>query len=284
MTTMRRATRRAAAAAVDVLCALLGRRAVVRAARFVLYRARLDVPNDLRHNGEALLQHALLRYVPTEPVVFDIGANLGEWTASLLREARRAGVRKPLVHAFEPSKYSCDRLATRLQGHGVVVSHLALSDEVGQATLHIRHPGAGVNSLHPSWAPTATEGTESVRLTTVDRYCEEHGLDEVHLIKIDTEGHDLAVLRGARGMLTGHRVTAVQFEYNHRWVLARAYLRDAFAELQPLGYRLGKLTPRGVEFYEEWDPELETYVEGNYVACLPEVAARLPSIAWWKTN
>jgi len=52
--------------------------------------------------------------------------------------------------------------------------------------------------------------------------------------------------------------------------------------LQPRGYRLGKLTPKGVEFYPRWDPDLETFVEGNYVACLPEVAARLPSVSWWK--
>jgi hypothetical protein len=39
--------------------------------------------------------------------------------------------------------------------------------------------------------------------------------------------------------------------------------------LAPLGYSLGKLTPRGVEFYPGWDAELETFVEGNYVACVP---------------
>jgi hypothetical protein len=52
--------------------------------------------------------------------------------------------------------------------------------------------------------------------------------------------------------------------------------------LQPLGYKLGKLTPRGVEFYAHWDPDLETFVEANYVACLPEIAAKLPVVSWWK--
>ena len=68
-------------------------------------------------------------------------------------------------------------------------------------------------------------------------------------MKIDTEGHDLTVLRGARTLLADHRVAVVQFEYNHRWVFARAFLRDAFDFLASLGYLVGKLTPKGVEFY-----------------------------------
>ena len=42
-----------------------------------------------------------------------------------------------------------------------------------------------------------------------------------------------------------------------------------FELVQPIGYKLGKVTPKGIEFYEAWDPELETYREGNYVACRP---------------
>jgi hypothetical protein len=119
--------------------------------------------------------------------------------------------------------------------------------------------------------------------TTIDACAEDAGLGQIALVKIDTEGHDLAVLRGARKLLAEHRILAVQFEYNHRWIAARSFLRDAFDLLLPLGYRLGKLTPRGVEFYPGWDAELETFVEGNYVACLPQVAERLPPVAWWKS-
>jgi hypothetical protein len=103
------------------------------------------------------------------------------------------------------------------------------------------------------------------------------------LVKIDTEGHDLTILRGAGALLAGHRIAVAQFEYNHRWVFARAFLRDAFELLAGHGYQIGKLTPKGVEFYPGWDPDLETFVEGNYVACTPAVADRLPTVAWWKT-
>ena len=61
-----------------------------------------------------------------------------------------------------------------------------------------------------------------------------------------------------------------------------ADLRDAFEMLEPLGYRLGKLTPQGLEFYPRWDPDLEMFIEGNYVACASHMAERMPSVTWWK--
>ena len=109
------------------------------------------------------------------------------------------------------------------------------------------------------------------RITTLQDFVEVAGLDHITLVKIDTEGHDLAVLRGAQALLEQRRISVVQFEYNHRWVYSRSFLCDAFDLLRPLGYCLGKLTPLGVEFYPGWDPDLETFVEGNYVACSSEI-------------
>jgi hypothetical protein len=85
-------------------------------------------------------------------------------------------------------------------------------------------------------------------------------------------------------LLAEHRISVVQFEYNHRWISAHFFLRDAFEFLLPLGYRIGKLTPRGIEFYPAWDPDLETFVEGNYIACDQEAATILPTVAWWKSK
>lgn len=121
-----------------------------------------------------------------------------------------------------------------------------------------------------------------VPVTTLAAYADQCLLDDIALVKIDTEGHDLAVLRGAVPLLSAGRIAAIQFEYNHRWVFARAFLRDAFELLQPAGYRLGKLTPLGVEFYPGWDPELESFVEGNYVALTARAAAMVPAVSWWK--
>ena len=69
---------------------------------------------------------------------------------------------------------------------------------------------------------------ENVVTTTLDSYAEQSGVARFALVKIDAEGHDLAVLRGAHTLLAEHRIAVAQFEYNHRWILGRFYLRDAF--------------------------------------------------------
>lgn len=286
------ASRRIATAATDGVCRVVGRRRAVRAARFVLGRARLDPPNDPRVNGEICLQRWLFHLsAPGERVrVIDVGANVGTWSASMLAAAGRAGRLADLdLHAFEPASDTFARLSRALAGAAVTAHRAALSDRCGSAALHVTAPGAGTNSLH---APPAAAGgaagqaavTEVVATITLDAYAERAWLPELALVKIDTEGHEMAVLHGASTLLRQQRIRIVQFEYNHRWIQARAFLRDAFELFGHAGYSLGKLTRRGVEFYPAWDPDLETYIEGNYLACSAGAAAGLPSVTWWKSG
>ncbi len=138
--------------------------------------------------------------------------------------------------------------------------------------------GLGVNSLH---ARPDGKGAETITLNTVDAYCAQANIRHVDLIKIDAEGHDLMVMEGARRMLEAKAIEALQFEYNARWIDSRHYLKDAFELLQPLGYELGKVTPQGIEFYPGYHWELESFREGNYLACLPGAKARFPQVKWW---
>jgi FkbM family methyltransferase len=276
------AGRRVAATTTDAACRALGRRAVVRAARFVLFRARLDYPNDMSVNGESALQRWALQLAPSGEVhVADVGANVGRWSRSLLAAASAEGRGSDLrLHAFEPDARAFGRLASALEDACASLNPVALSDRRGTSAFHVVAPAAGTNSLHP--APGTRMTAETVPTITLDSYAARSGIPGFALVKIDTEGHDLTVLRGARTLLADHRIAVVQFEYNHRWVFARAFLRDAFDLLAGLGYRVGKLTPKGVEFYPGWDAELETFVEGNYVACDPMASEGLPAVRWWK--
>ena len=284
MSTLTTAGRGAAATATDAACRVLGRRTVIRAARYVLLRARLDYPNHMTVNGEPALQRWALALAPGGEVhVADVGANVGRWSRSLLAAASAAGRAGDVrLHAFEPDVSAYAGLERILGATGAVLNAAALSDRAGESAFPLVAPAPRTNSLHR--APGAVAATETVRTTTLDAYAAGAGIACFALVKIDTEGHDLAVLRGARDLLAGHRVAVVQFEYNHRWVFARAFLRDAFDLLAGHGYRVGKLTPKGVEFYPGWDPDLETFVEGNYVACGPVAAGRLPAVRWWKAR
>jgi FkbM family methyltransferase len=277
--------RRLGAIATDFACLTLGRRQVVRTTRFMLRRASLDLPNDMRTNGEEGLQRWILDLFPQDRKVhvLDVGANVGQWSASMLNIARHKGREEDLdLHSFEPSSYTFARLSEALGSHRLNLQRAALSERSGSSLLHVMREGGPTNSLHALPIMPSNATTEDVVTTTLEEYAADAGLNNIALVKIDTEGHDLAVLRGAGRLLAEQRIWVVQFEYNWRWIPARSFLYDAFRLLDAPGYRLGKLTPRGVEFYPQWDPDLETFVQGNYVAAIPEVAAKLPAVAWWK--
>jgi FkbM family methyltransferase len=276
------AGRRVAGPATDAACRLLGRRTVIRVARYVLLRARLDYPNNMTVNGELALQRWALALAPGgEFHVADVGANVGRWSRSLLAAASEAGRGADVrLHAFEPDVRAYAQLERSLGAARAALSPIAVSDREGTSAFHVIAPAAGTNSLHR--VPGSAATTETVATSTLDSYAAGSCVPGFALVKIDTEGNDLAVLRGARGLLTRHSIAVVQFEYNHRWVYAGAFLRDALDYLTDLGYRVGKLTPKGVEFYPGWAPDLETFVQGNYIACSPAVRG-LPAVRWWNT-
>jgi FkbM family methyltransferase len=256
-----------------------GRRRLAQFARLMTDEVRLDTANDISLNGERDVQRVAVSF-PT-PVVFDVGAHFGEWTMSLLSLSSVTAD----VHCFEPATSSHRLAAANLVGRASV-HKLALSDTMGSAPLNITHEGAGSNSLSSfdDYAGFTDLPTEEVDVDTFDHFRGKHDLDRVTLLKVDAEGHDMAVIRGARQSLEARAIDLVQFEYNWRWIAARHYLLDAFDLFLSCGYRLGKITPRGIEDYPAWHPELEKFTEANFLAYLPEHHDRFSHIEWWESQ
>ena len=234
-------------------------------------RARADVPNIMGTNGESLVQRELVAFAVRREhrlTVIDVGANTGEWTLSLIAEAHRAGIGQAIqIHAFEPAEDTFRILEARIGrengGPTVRCIQCAVSSSEGFADLHVMGPGAGTNSMHADPARPAQRVSRIPKIT-LDRYCAEEGIAEVDYVKCDAEGHDFEVLQGARGLLESGSVGVFQFEYNHRWIYASHYLMEVFRFAEGRRYRIGKLTPDGLEFIMRWHPELERYFEANF--------------------
>ena len=273
--------------ALKLLEKLMGRGQLARAARFVTNAVRLDVPNDMAQNGETLVVERVLQaHTGSRPlVILDCGANVGEYSLMVQRLAARVPPRIVALHSFEPSAWTFQRLRENLDAaglkKGVCLHQLALSDAPADAAVfQVHRTGGGTNSLVQAGEAKGA-GEEQVQVSTVDRFCEQQGIETVDLLKIDTEGNDYNVLHGGQKMFAAGCIRVVQFEYNHRWIFASRFLRDAFELLGAWQYQIGKVTPDGIEFYREWHPELEKFVEGNYIACREETKTLFPQIVWW---
>lgn len=142
-------------------------------------------------------------------VVVDIGANIGLWVMGAALKAAPEGN----VHAFEPMPENFVRLEHNLTLNGldsVVCRQLALSDRCGHSILYTPpvHNSA-LGSLQPGG-----EGDRSIEteLVTLDYYCEQQAIDHVDFMKVDVEGAELLVFRGAGRILGSTRAPVIMFE------------------------------------------------------------------------
>ena len=144
-------------------------------------------------------------------IIFDIGANIGQSTASYLSEFPNAR-----IWSFEPSKelhsiltskfssdprVTCERLALGSANEDVILNQTS-----NLTMFHLSDPTREMPDQ------VTLTGTESVHVVTTDAYCKRNQVDCIDFLKIDTEGHDLEVLQGARDMLAAGRIGCVQCE------------------------------------------------------------------------
>ena len=254
---------------------LFGRANLYRFGRWAYMTARNDVPSLISENGEKWVQSCCLmarcNNNNESVVLFDVGANVGNWLCSLFDVAEQLGCLSKLhVHGFEPVPATYEYLLNRIKSDPRTVSVAikiecsAMSSSQGRTSMFIVGNNFGINTLHQD-STSVYSHSIMIDTNTIDNYIQKNNINRVLLLKCDTEGHDMEVLRGAQGSLRNGLISVIQFEYNHRWVYSRNFLKDVFDLVADLPYDIGKVTPNHVEFYAEWHPELEKYFEANYV-------------------
>lgn len=243
-------------------------------AQHILYRARGQSNGDPFTNGEYCLLRSVARACSSGAAVFvDVGANIGSWSLRAAREHPHAR-----VFAFEPHPDVFERLLaeTHMTRPAIECHKVALGDRSCTAALNAVGDCGGTHSLYQRFGMASVRSID-VSMATGDDFCRENGIGSIDLLKIDTEGYEMPVLRGFNRMLSEQRIRCVQFEYGGTWIDARQYLADAFHLLSPKGYLLGRVTPAGVVFLRQYSQREDDFVFANYVAAtaqfVPAVAA-----------
>jgi FkbM family methyltransferase len=200
---------------------------------------------DSRCNGERRVLHEWLRRCGPAPVVWDVGASEGNYTA-LVRQARPDA----RIYAFEPHPRTFARLAARWTGQGIQCLPFALGAKPGMQALW-DYESTAQGSSHATFYPATVRRETGARLIpqevevrTVDEVATAVAVATIELLKLDVEGNELACLEGAAGMLAQGRIAAIQFEFNSMHLDARVHMSD-FAERLP-GFTLYRVLPHGL--------------------------------------
>jgi FkbM family methyltransferase len=264
---LRQATQHVGEAAVPVAPDLAPNDALLEAYRNagILNYENSDV------SGERRFLAALLDRRP-DALVLDVGANRGDYSALV-----RSLSPRPTIHAFEPHPRAFAALEARAQALGIAAHHTALGDQAGEVSLfdYADEQGSEHASLYREVIEDAHRRRASavtVPCTTLDAVVEGLGLATIDLVKIDTEGHELAVLKGAARTLGRGAIEVIQFEFNEMNVHSRVFLKD-FMALLP-GYRFHRLLPSGAMSLDAYDPRLmEIFAFQNVVCVRGDIAA-----------
>lgn len=204
-------------------------------------------------------------------MIFDIGANIGWYSLHLSQQEPQAK-----IYAFEPVPTTHQRLLINLArneaGARVTPVSGGLSDTPGAFDMFVPatsgSPAASLNELHPG------EGSRRVscRFTTLDKFIDDNGVEQLDFLKCDVEGAELRVLKGGVNSLVRFK-PAVVIELLRKWSAAFGYhpndVLDLFAALGYVCYGVAEHTLTRVERVTE-----ETR-ETNYVFLDP---TRHPSV------
>jgi len=139
----------------------------------------------------------IVEHLPPDGIFFDVGAHVGLISFQTLA-ARPAAQ----IHAFEPHPVVAGRYESNnaLNGGTAQLSRVGLSDRPGSLPYDTSTYAIG------------GAGDAEIPVLTLDRYVADHGVRTVHILKVDVEGHELAVLQGARAALEEGRIRAVTLE------------------------------------------------------------------------
>jgi FkbM family methyltransferase len=146
--------------------------------------------------------------------VFEVGAYNG-------RDAVRYAADFPAAHvyAFEPLPESFGYLSENVKGSANITAvNAAMCDQVGTATMHLSN-WIDASSLHKPIASgatfdkyTASDRQITVQTDTLDHYCAQNGIKVIDLLKIDAQGAELAILKGARYLLSRSAIRVIFVE------------------------------------------------------------------------
>lgn len=206
------------------------------------------------------------RYIHNaKPIVFDVGANKGEWAefmANILPGTK--------MYLFEP-QLLCHEVIQNKNIPNITLVPKGLSSNDGKAAFFTSDTVTSEASLHKrrdSCFEDNSYGTVEIETTSVDSFVQEHEIDFVDFLKMDIEGHEYEALIGAENTLSKGKIGALSFEFGSSNINSRTFFHDFWDLLTGYGYKIGRILPSGKLYPIERYSEDCEYFRGisNYIA------------------
>lgn len=191
-------------------------------------------------------------------VILDIGANFGLYSLFTAAYCHEKGLDGVKIFGFEPNPNECDKFQRNVDINRysqIQVAQLAISDSTGVCPMAIPSIGMGVfgHLLTEKSTVNSLDEIMEVKTADLDSWCKMYGIEQVDIVKIDVEGHELAVLQGAENLLNCQAIGCILME------VGQGQWREAIEKLRVCGYSIdfvsddGSLKPLKEEDIGGWN-------------------------------
>lgn len=182
---------------------------------------------------EKILFQFVKPFFPPNPIIFDVGAHKGGYTEYVLSHVPGAD-----CFLFEPNFELYKELDKKYNAFNILLGEMK-----GVKTFYQCADKADeLSSTYRREVFSEVEyNTEIKKCYTVDIFCESVSVDNIDLLKIDVEGAELDVLKGAGQMLSDKKISFLQVEYGGTYPDAGITGLQVIQYLNELGYRVYEL-------------------------------------------
>jgi FkbM family methyltransferase len=192
-------------------------------------------------------------------VIFDVGSNNGQYLEHLLSFFRH---RTMAYYCFEPDPVAYGHLARLAEGkQGVSIFNIAFGAQHGVMTLYQNNSGSVGSSL-VSLNDKPNQQMVDVQVSTLDSFCKEHGINKIDFLKVDTEGFEAEVLKGATHLIANNQINYIQLEHGSMQSIKMGSSLYAYQQMLPK-FRLYHIKQNGLRRIR-YSERFEIFYNSNY--------------------
>lgn len=244
-----------------------------------VYQLSLDRMNfgnggDFNDSGELFVAKYIQKKLKNESplIIFDVGANVGDYSRAI-SAVFNSNAR---IYSFEPSKKTYELFLASTKDHdNIIPNNIGFSDKVYNQLLFTDSDGSGFASVYQrnlAHFGMKMDTSEEIALTTIDRYCLENGIERMHFLKLDIEGHELSALKGASEMIADKKIDFIQFEFGGCNIDSRTYFQDFYYLLKD-NYRIYRILKDDIREVHGYKETYEIFMNINYLAIRKQLIA-----------